>query len=94
MKYLILNPVDKRIMHISTTISYMKNRGCIIDTGLRIAPNIFEVVAVINVPEDVCKNKYFFIDNDFILDETYLEKEIAYIDDTEKDDLNIETEGK
>ena len=94
MKYLILNPVDKRIMHISTTISYMKNRGCVIDTGLRIAPNIFEVVAVSSVPEDVCKNKYFFIDNDFVLDEKYLEKEIEFIDDINKDDLNIETEGK
>lgn len=73
MKYLILCPSDKRIMHISTTLNYNKVGGLILDSGLHIAPNIAEVVIVNEIPSNVEIEKYCFVNNTFILNENYIE---------------------
>ena len=74
MKYLILCPSDKRIMHISSTLDYNKVGGLILDSGLHIAPNIAEVVTVSEVPEYVEVEKYLYKDG-FVLNPNYEERE-------------------
>ena len=74
MKYLILCPSDKRIMHISTTLNYNKVGGLVLDNGLHIAPNIAEVVGVDYVPNYVEVEKYLY-KNGFVLNPDYEERE-------------------
>jgi hypothetical protein len=73
MKYLILCPTDKRIMHISTTLDYNKVGGLVLDNGLHIAPGIAEVAEVSNVPEYVSEEKYLYKDGKFIENPNYIE---------------------
>ena len=61
MKYLILCPSDKRIIHISSTLDYNKVGGLILDSGLHIAPNICEVEKVNDIPDYVEIEKYCYI---------------------------------
>ena len=75
MKYLILCPSDKRIMHISSTLDYNKVGGLILDSGLHIAPNIAEVVGVDYVPSYVEPEKYLY-KNGFVLNPDYEEIEM------------------
>lgn len=74
MKYLILCPSDKRIMHISSTLNYNKVGGLILDSGLHIAPNIAEFVTVNEVPEYVEVEKYCYINGTFVLNKNYEEE--------------------
>lgn len=71
MKYLILCPSDKRIMHISTTLQYNKVGGLILDSGLHIAPNIAEVAEVNDVPSYVEIEKYLFVNGEYVLNPNY-----------------------
>ena len=71
MKYLILSPSDKRIMHISTTLQYNKVGGLILDSGLHIAPNISEVAEVYDVPSYVEIEKYLFVNGEYVLNPNY-----------------------
>ena len=71
MKYLILSPSDKRIMHISTTLQYNKVGGLILDSGLQIAPNISEVAEVYDVPSYVEIEKYLFVNGEYVLNPNY-----------------------
>jgi hypothetical protein len=83
MKYLILCPSDKRIIHISTSLEYNKIGGLILDTGLQIAPSICEVAEVDDVPSSIEVEKYCYIDNNYILNENYIVEENA--DEVNKD---------
>lgn len=71
MKYLILSPSDKRIMHISTTLQYNKVGGLILDSGLHIAPNIAKVAEVYDVPTYVEIEKYLFVDGEYVINPNY-----------------------
>ena len=71
MKYLILCPSDKRIMHISTTLQYNKVGGLILDSGLHIAPNIAEVAEVYGVSSYVEIEKYLFVNGEYVLNPNY-----------------------
>ena len=73
MKYLILSKKDKRIMHISDTLSYNKSGVLILDNELHIAPNFCIVVEVDKVPEWVEPEKYCYINNEYLLNEQYKE---------------------
>lgn len=71
MKYLILCPSDKRIMHISSTLDYNKVGGLVLDNGLHIAPGIAEVAEVEEVPEYVEVEKYLYVDGEFVINPNY-----------------------
>ena len=75
MKYLILCPSDKRIIHISTTLEYNIVGGLILDSGLHVAPNICEVVEVEEVPNHIEVEKYCYVENEYVLNENYIEAE-------------------
>lgn len=67
MKYLILAPTDKRIIHISDDLGYQSNGNYLINNGrLAIPPSICELVTVDNVPDGVEPEKYCYIDNAFV----------------------------
>lgn len=73
MKYLILCPTDKRIMHISSTLDYNKVGGLVLDNGLHIAPGIAEVAGVDYVPEYVEPEKYLYKNGKFLENPNYIE---------------------
>jgi hypothetical protein len=73
MKYLILCPSDKRIIHISTTLNFNSVGGLILDNGLQIVPNICEVEVVGAVPEYVEVEKYCYVNNEYVINENYVE---------------------
>lgn len=75
MKYLILCPSDKRIMHISSTLNYNKVGGLILDSGLQIAPGISEVRTVEFVPDYVETEKYCYVNGGYVVNESYIEEE-------------------
>lgn len=72
MKYLILCPSDKRIIHISSTLNYNKVGGLILDSGLQIAPGISVVRAVEFVPDYVEAEKYCYVNNQYVINENYV----------------------
>lgn len=74
MKYLILCPSDKRIIHISTTLKHNKVGGLILDTGLHIAPNICEVATVENIPPHIEVEKYCYVKGEYVENENYIEE--------------------
>ena len=67
MKYLILCPEDKRIIHISNSLGYEPNGNLILSSGLRVAAGIAEVAEVEEVPVEVEPEKYCFVDNAFVM---------------------------
>lgn len=89
MKYLILCPSDKRIIHISSTLDYNKVGGLILDSGLHIAPNICEVETIDYIPDYVEVEKYCYIDGKFIENENYIDEEIDVDEFVETDDKII-----
>lgn len=76
MKYLILCPSDKRIIHISTTLDYNEVGGLILDSGLQIVPGICEVAEVEEVPENIEIEKYCYVDSTYILNENYADYQL------------------
>ena len=66
MKYLILCPSDKRIMHISDSLGYEPNGNLILSSGIRVAVGIAEVAEVEVVPPEVETEKYCYVDSEFI----------------------------
>ena len=72
MKYLILCPSDKRIIHISTTLEYNIVGGLVLDSGLHVAPNICEVAQVEEVPNHIEVEKYCYVGNKYVLNENYI----------------------
>lgn len=66
MKYLILCPEDKRIIHISDTIAYEKNGNFILSSGIRVAKNIAEIAEVEEVSAGVKPEKYLYINGEFV----------------------------
>lgn len=67
MKYLILAPTDKRIIHISDDLGYQSNGNYLINNGrLAIPPSICELATVDSVPDNVEPEKSCYIDNAFV----------------------------
>lgn len=66
MKYLILCPEDKRIVHISNTIGYESNGNFILSSGIRVAKGISELIEVEEVPAGVKPEKYLYINGEFV----------------------------
>lgn len=67
MKYLILAPTDKRIIHISDDLGYQSNGNYLINNGrLAIPPSICELATVDSVPDNVEPEKYCYINNAFV----------------------------
>lgn len=75
MKYLILCPSDKRIIHISTTLNFNNVGGLILDSGLQIVPGISETAYVEFVPEYVETEKYCYVNGRYVVNESYIEEE-------------------
>lgn len=73
MKYLILCPDDKRIIHISTSMGYEKNGNLILSSGLRVAAGIAEVVEVETVPIEVEPEKYCYVNGEFVLNPHWID---------------------
>ena len=67
MKYLILCPEDKRIIHISNSLGYEANGNLILSSGLRVAAGIAEVAEVESVPAEVKIEKYCYADGEFVI---------------------------
>jgi hypothetical protein len=73
MKYLILAKNDKRIIHISNTLSYNKVGGLILDSGLQIVPGICDVAEVQDVPSEIITEKFYYINNEYVINPNYEE---------------------
>jgi hypothetical protein len=76
MKYLILCPDDKRIMHISNSLGYESNGNLILSSSLRVAAGIAEVAEVETVPAEVKPEKYCYVDGSFVLNPEWTEPEV------------------